>query len=54
LYRPVGGGHYDVVDGQQRLITLSMILGLLRGELQSDLDDAARLPLEDAAPIVNA
>jgi hypothetical protein len=54
LYRPVGDGHYDVVDGQQRLITLSMILGLLRGELQPDLDDAARLPLEDAPPIVKA
>lgn len=43
-----------MVDGQQRLITLSVLLGLLRGESQPDLDDAARLPLEEAPAIVKA
>ena len=54
LYRPAGSNHYDVVDGQQRIITLMVILGLLRNGLHAELEAGGELPLDEAPAIVKA
>lgn len=50
LYRDSEG--YEIVDGQQRLITLTLLLTLLRGGELPALDVAAGDSLDDAPPIV--
>jgi len=52
LYHPTGDYHYDVVDGQQRLLTLKMLLALLRQEVQPELEEGGGLPLDQAPAIV--
>lgn len=54
LYRPPQKEHYDLVDGQQRLITLTILLDLLRGVRQTSLEEAADIPLAEAPAIVKA
>jgi hypothetical protein len=52
LYRPAVDGHYDIVDGQQRLLTLRLLLALLRQEEQPELEAAGELPPDEAPAIV--
>ena len=44
LHEDGDGGRLDVVDGQQRLLTLRMILGILDGQTSSAPPRSARTP----------